>query len=52
MHVFFLTAFSYLGDILAINHVDPKARTFRFLVAEGCAVGGAPIGLFLGNKMH
>ena len=30
--------------------MDQKTRTLAFLIAEGCAAGGAPIGLFLGNK--
>ena len=48
-HLFFLTSFSYVGDILSIRKVNQKARTLAFLIAEGCAAGGAPIGLFLGN---
>ena len=48
-HVIFLTAMSYLGDILSKNNINSKGRTFRFVVAEACAVGGAPIGLFLGK---
>ena len=47
-HLFFLTSFSYLGDILSIREADQKTRTFVFLIAEGCAAAGAPLGLFLG----
>ena len=48
-HLFFLTSFSYLGDILSIRKADQKTRTLVFLIAEGCAAAGAPIGLFLGT---
>ena len=48
-HLFFLTAFSYLGDILSIRKADQKTRTLVFLIAEGCAAGGAPLGLFIGK---
>ena len=51
-HLFFLTSFSYLGDVLSIRKADQKTRTLAFLVAEGCAAGGAPIGLFLGMKFY
>ena len=30
--------------------MDQKTRNLAFLIAEGCAAGGAPIGLFLGNN--
>ena len=48
-HVFFMTTMSYVGDVLAQNNINPRDRTFHFVVAEACAVAGAPIGLFLGK---